>query len=341
MWGIFQVELCGEFFHPGVPPQGHDRRFLARRRSAAVASPTLPPNKLRTKWSPKLSRTGHHGPILNGTKWHVRPHFPMQFNTCRDRTKWAGTAVNKFRVGAFNSFSPAGEPHIDLDSRGPGSNRRPTDYDSVVRHREDRSHRVRVVSRTYPQAQLTGRQVNLDDAASRFRFAKRRSDRLFQHGVELVLNEGQFTRRPLHEYIPTQRRSLGDQPDKFLQLLGRRFGRAHWIPMNMTLAWMHRRGPRRIFKTVSSHQDRKRLRMVKFPGAGRSREPHILCPVAIETARHAPAISMIISAVVTRVLYCLQHRNSKSESNRRRASSDRARSDLHLRACVSKVCGRP
>src|SRR5260370_6583087 len=79
------------------------------------------------------------------------------------------------------------------------------------------------------------RQVNLDNAASRFRFAKRRRDLLLEYCVDLVLNEGQFTGRPSQEYVPTPRRSLGDQPDKFLQLLGSRFGCAHRIPMTLAM----------------------------------------------------------------------------------------------------------
>src|SRR5262249_8238669 len=60
------------------------------------------------KWSPKWSRTGDHGPALNGTQRHVRPIFAIQINTCRDRTKRAGTAANKFRVRCFQpSLAPA------------------------------------------------------------------------------------------------------------------------------------------------------------------------------------------------------------------------------------------
>jgi hypothetical protein len=151
---------------------------------------------------------------------------------------------------------------------------------------------------------LTGRRVDLDDPASRFRFAKRRCNRLFEHCVDFVLNEREFTGRSLHEYVSTPRRSLGNQPDKFLQLLGRRFGGAHWIPMNLTLLWS----------------------IVVVRGASSSART---------------AISVIISAVVTRILCCPRHRSSKSKLNRRRAPSDGDRSDLHLRACGSKVYGLP
>jgi hypothetical protein len=57
-------------------------------------------NVERTFWSPKWSPTGDHGAGSNGTKWHVRPHFP-QINTCQDRTKRVETATDKFRVRCF------------------------------------------------------------------------------------------------------------------------------------------------------------------------------------------------------------------------------------------------
>ena len=62
-------------------------------------------NVARTFWSPKWSRTRDHGPVLNGTARHVRPIFAIQINTSRDRTKWAETATNKFRVRCLQALS--------------------------------------------------------------------------------------------------------------------------------------------------------------------------------------------------------------------------------------------
>jgi hypothetical protein len=62
----------------------------------------------------------------------------------------------------------------------------------------DAGRRKILVGNFSSRALLTGGRVNLDNAASRLRFAKRRCDRLFQHCVEFVLNEGQFTGRLSH-----------------------------------------------------------------------------------------------------------------------------------------------
>ena len=51
---------------------------------------------------------------MNGTKRHVRPIFAIQINTCQDRTKRVGAAVNKFRVRCFQSSLALQMP------RGPG-----------------------------------------------------------------------------------------------------------------------------------------------------------------------------------------------------------------------------
>jgi hypothetical protein len=69
--------------------------------TAIIALPIAMANIERTFWSPKWSPTRDHGPILNGTKWHARPIFPIQINTCWDRTKRVRTTVNKFRVRCF------------------------------------------------------------------------------------------------------------------------------------------------------------------------------------------------------------------------------------------------
>src|SRR5262249_30987103 len=67
-------------------------------------------NIQRTFWSPKWSPTGDHGPVPDGTQRCVRPIFAIQINTCQDRTKRVGTAVNKFRVRCFQPLSHLSKP---------------------------------------------------------------------------------------------------------------------------------------------------------------------------------------------------------------------------------------
>src|SRR5262252_10009056 len=74
-------------------------RFRVHEQKAALA------NVERTKWSPKWSRTGDHGSILNGTHRHLRSVSTIQINTCQDRRKRIGTAINKFRVRCFQPLS--------------------------------------------------------------------------------------------------------------------------------------------------------------------------------------------------------------------------------------------
>src|SRR6516164_4200733 len=65
----------------------HHPKFLTQDSTQGGGGCERRANEMVTKWSP----TGHHGPGSNGTSWHVRPHFPIPFNTCRDRTKRVGT----------------------------------------------------------------------------------------------------------------------------------------------------------------------------------------------------------------------------------------------------------
>src|SRR5262249_2654548 len=76
-------------------------------------------NIQRTFWSPKWSPTGDHGPIPDGTQRYVRPIFAIQINTCQDRTKRVGTAVNKFRVRCFQPLS-----HLSMCAKGANTSAR-------------------------------------------------------------------------------------------------------------------------------------------------------------------------------------------------------------------------
>src|SRR5499427_2784451 len=61
----------------------HHPKFLTQDSTQGGGGCERRANEMVTKWS----QTGDHGTELNRTKWHVRPHFPIQINTYGDGTK--------------------------------------------------------------------------------------------------------------------------------------------------------------------------------------------------------------------------------------------------------------